>query len=91
MRPTERRRGKWRPSSAYGVVTSVARRRTQIIGTTQATALRDRPREGPARISPSIDVYRPQAESFGGRSDGKFGDPQEESYYVQVLTRAGDN
>ena len=41
--------------------------------------------------SASIGVYRPQAESFGGRCDGKFGVPREEVSYFQVFIRAGDN
>ncbi len=41
--------------------------------------------------SGSIAVYRPQAELFGGRSDGKLGVRREEVSYYQVLIRAGDN
>jgi hypothetical protein len=31
--------------------------------------------QNPLSLSASIAVYRPQAEVFGGRSDGKFGLP----------------
>jgi hypothetical protein len=42
-------------------------------------------------LSASIAVYRPQAEAFGGRSDGKFGAPAVEVSLCQVLRSAGDN
>jgi hypothetical protein len=41
--------------------------------------------------SGSIAVYRPQAEMFGGRSDGKSGVLREEVLYFPVLMSAGDN
>ena len=41
--------------------------------------------------SASIAIYRPQAEVFGGRSDGKFGIPSVEVSLFQVLRSAGDN
>jgi hypothetical protein len=41
--------------------------------------------------SGSIAVYRPQAEIFGGRFDGKFGVRRGEVSYYQALIRAGDN
>jgi hypothetical protein len=42
-------------------------------------------------LSPSIAVYRPQAESFGGRSDGKFIVRLGKGEQFQVLRGAGDN
>jgi hypothetical protein len=42
-------------------------------------------------LSPSIAVYRPQAELIGGRFDGKFGAPSGEILVFQVLIDAGDN
>ena len=39
----------------------------------------------------SFDIYRAQAEVFGGRSDGKFGGPSAEISLFQVLISAGDN
>ncbi len=44
-----------------------------------------------ATLSPSIGHYRPQAEVFGGRSDGKFGVPSVEVSLFQVLISARDN
>jgi hypothetical protein len=44
-----------------------------------------------AILSVSIAFYRPQAEVFGGRSDGKFGVPSAEVSLIQVLISAGDN
>jgi hypothetical protein len=41
--------------------------------------------------SGSIAVYRPQAEYFGGRSDGKFGVPSVKVALFQVLKSAEDN
>ena len=41
--------------------------------------------------SGSIAVYRPQAELFGGRSDGKFGLVSAEIAVIQLLISAGDN
>jgi hypothetical protein len=42
-------------------------------------------------LSPSIGIYRPQADVFGGRSDGKFvvGLGKDEPF--QILISAGDN
>ena len=42
-------------------------------------------------LSGRIAVYRAQAESFGGRSDGKFGVLLVEVSKSQVLTSAGDD
>jgi hypothetical protein len=44
-------------------------------------------------LSASIAVYRPQAECFGGRSDGNFGVSSVEASYFRVLrrTRLQDN
>jgi hypothetical protein len=42
-------------------------------------------------LSASIAVYRPQAEIFGGRFDGKFDVASEKVSLSQVLTSAGDN
>jgi hypothetical protein len=42
-------------------------------------------------LSASIAVYRPQAECFGGRSDGKLDVPSVEVSLFQVLISAGDN
>jgi hypothetical protein len=41
--------------------------------------------------STSIGIYRPQAQVFGGRSDGKFGVPPVEVSLFQVLISAGDD
>jgi hypothetical protein len=53
----------------------------------------DAPNVGPdviSNLSVPIAIYRPQAEYFGGRSDGKFGVRLEEISYFQVPIRAGD-
>jgi hypothetical protein len=42
-------------------------------------------------VSASIAVYRAQAEVFGGRFDGKSGEPYQEVSHFQLLIRAGDN
>lgn len=42
-------------------------------------------------VSAPIAVYRPQAEVFGGRSDGKFGVASAEVSLFQLLIDAGDN
>jgi hypothetical protein len=42
-------------------------------------------------LSRFIAVYRPQAEVFGGRSDGKFVVRFGKGYQFQALIRAGDN
>lgn len=41
--------------------------------------------------SASIAVYRPQAELFGGKSDGKFVVRRGKDQQFQVLISAGDN
>jgi hypothetical protein len=46
---------------------------------------------GASILSASIAVYRPQAETFGGRCDGKVGVVREKFSYFQVPTRTGDN
>jgi hypothetical protein len=42
-------------------------------------------------LSASIAIYRPQAELFGGRSDGKFVVRLGKDQQFQVLIGAGDN
>jgi len=42
-------------------------------------------------LSASIAVYRPQAESFGGRFDGKFCARWKVLQHYQWLVGAGDN
>jgi hypothetical protein len=42
-------------------------------------------------LSPSIAVYRPQAELFGGRFDGKFVARSGKDQQCQALIGAGDN
>jgi hypothetical protein len=52
-----------------------------------------RKRRGPKALtlSASIAFYCPQAEVFGGRSDGKFVVRLEKYRQCQVLISAGDN
>ncbi len=46
---------------------------------------------GGLALSPSIAVYRPQAELFGGRSDGKFVVRLGKYEHCQTLIIARDN
>ena len=38
----------------------------------------------------SVAIYRPQADCFGGQSDGRFGAFRQEAMRFQVVTGAGD-
>jgi hypothetical protein len=42
-------------------------------------------------LSASIAVYRAQADSFGGRFDGKSGGSWKEGYFFQLLINVRDN